>query len=379
MKRRSQRWAALCVLLLIACQPVAWAGSAEDNYIAGYATAVLEKEFNLTAGSVSVQEGVVTVAVDHVAGAERDRMIASLSRIRGVQRVLVVPMNLAPVPAGPAPPVPPPSPQASLPVTVPVSQPVSQWLPRGLLFAPLHADPRWPHFAVTYRSYLERQDGGTKNALAGDFGETFALYRSQGPFSGQWEIGFQAGVFSLFDLAGNSFDLVNADYVLSVMASYRTGDLSGFLRYLHQSSHLGDEFLLNNSTQRLNYNFEQVDAKLSYDLFDTLRVYGGGGALVRSDPSNLKVWKTEYGVEFQSPKRLYRGIRPVAYADFQTNEQNNWSTNVSLRGGFQFENLRILDRTLQLLVEYYSGYSPNGQFTLTNRVQTLGVGLHLYF
>jgi hypothetical protein len=367
----------LCLVLFVAWEPAARADPAEDNYIAGYATAVLEKEFNITEGSVSVQDGVVIVAIDHVAGAERDRMIASLSRIKKVKRVEVVPRSKqVPLPAGV------PVPSATEPagaVTVPVSQPPSQWLPRGLLFDPLHADPRWPHFAATFRRYPDRGEGGVKNAVAGDFGETVALYRSRAPFSGQWEFGFQAGVFSLFDQEGSSFDLINADYILSMMASYRSGDLSGFLRYLHQSSHLGDEFLLNNNVQRLNYSFEEVDAKLSYDLFDILRLYGGGGAIVRSDPSNLKVWRTEYGVELQSPKRLYRGIRPVAYADFQTNEQNNWSTNVSIRGGLQFENVRILDRSLQLLVEYYSGYSPNGQFTLTNRIQTIGLGLHFYF
>jgi hypothetical protein len=51
---------------------------------------------------------------------------------------------------------------------------------------------------------------------------------------------------------------------------------------------------------------------------------------------------------------------------------------VSLRTGLQFENLRIVDRKLQLLLEYYSGDSPNGQF-YTTRIETIGIGLHVYF
>ena len=365
-KRNRQRGAALCAAFLLAFVPsLALAGSAEDGYIAGYAAALLEKEFHLIDASISVQGGIVTVAVDHVAGAQRDRMSAALRRIRGVQRVEVVPKSQAGAPSGA--------------VTAPVSEKLPQWLPRDLLFDPFHADPRWPHFAASLRHYLDRGEGGVKNALVGDFGETFALYRNRAPFSGQWEVSAQAGVFSLFNLGGNSFDLINADYILSLLASYRSGDLSGFLRYLHQSSHLGDEFVLNKNVTRTNLSFEVLDAKLSYDLFDMLRLYGGGGALVRRDPGDLKVWRTEYGVEFQSPKRLLGAIRPVAYADFQTNEQNRWSTNVSLRTGLEFENVRILDRKLQFLLEYYSGYSPNGQFFLTTRVQTIGFGLHLYF
>lgn len=356
-------WPALFVVLL--ALPAAGA-STEDGYIAGYATAILDQEFHLTAGSITVVNGVVTVAVDNVAGAERDRMMTALKKIPGVTHVQVVE---SPVPGGMG---------ASDGVTVPVSSPQSHWFPRGQLFDPLHADPRWPHFAPAVRQYLNRGEGGVKTAFAGDFGETLALYRNKAPFSGQWELGIQAAVFSLFDLGSDTKQLINADYIVGMIASYRSGDWSGFLRYHHQSSHLGDEFVLNNSLGRVNLSYEMVDGKVSYDIVDTVRLYGGVGALIRRDPSNIDPWRTQYGVEVQSPRTLSKGIRPVAYADFQTHEQTRWSTNISLRMGLQFENLRVLDRKLQFLVEYYNGYSPNGQFYMT-RIETIGLGLHLYF
>jgi hypothetical protein len=49
-----------------------------------------------------------------------------------------------------------------------------------------------------------------------------------------------------------------------------------------------------------------------------------------------------------------------------------------VRAGFQFEHVRVLDRRVQLLAEYYTGRSPNGQFFL-QRVETVGLGLHVYF
>jgi hypothetical protein len=115
-----------------------------------------------------------------------------------------------------------------------------------------------------------------------------------------------------------------------------------------------------------------------------VRFYGGVGALVRRDPQDLDPLRIQYGLEVQSPVTILRGIRPVAYADFQTHpndqrcQSNTWSTSVSLRTGLQFENLRIVDRKLQLLLEYYSGDSPNGQF-YTTRIETIGIGLHVYF
>jgi hypothetical protein len=355
------------VLLLFLASPVIGA-STEDGYIAGYATAVLDQEFHLAAGSITVENGVITVAVNNVAGAERDRMIAALRKIPGVHHVEVVPKAEGGATAAGAP--------GSM--TVRLSPPQSNWFPRGQLFDALHADTRWPHFAPAVRQYLNRGEGSVKTAFAGDFGETLALYRNGAPFSGQWELGIQAAVFSLFDLGSDTKQLINADYIVGLIASYRSGDWSAFVRYHHQSSHLGDEFVLSRNIERVNLSYEMIDGKLSYDILDTVRLYGGAGALIRRDPSDIDPWRTQYGIEVQSPRPLYRGVRPVAYADFQTHEQTKWSTNISLRTGLQFENLRILHRKLQFLLEYYNGYSPNGQFYMT-RIETIGLGLHLYF
>ncbi len=109
-----------------------------------------------------------------------------------------------------------------------------------------------------------------RNSGSANFGETFALYRNAAPLDGQWEIALQAGVFSLFNMSApsGSLDLVNADYIVGLLTSYRTGAFSGFFRLHHQSSHLGDEFILNSRTpiDRVNLSFEEVDLKLSYEL-----------------------------------------------------------------------------------------------------------------
>jgi hypothetical protein len=48
------------------------------------------------------------------------------------------------------------------------------------------------------------------------------------------------------------------------------------------------------------------------------------------------------------------------------------------RAGLQFENPDFLERKLQLLMEYYSGKSPHGQF-YENTIEHFGVGLHFFF
>mgnify|MGYP000723820886 FL=1 len=178
-----------------------------------------------------------------------------------------------------------------------------------------------------------------------------------------------------------SLDLVNADYTVGLLASYRTGRLSGFFRLRHQSSHLGDEFILNSQTpvNRVNLSFEEVDLKLSYDVASWFRIYGGGGMLVGRDPKDLKRGTSQVGVELTSPWTLWDGkVRPVAYVDAQANERSNWKVANSVMAGIQFENARIGDRKLQLLAEYFSGPSPNGQFYNQN-TEWIGIGIHLYY
>jgi len=353
----------ICLLLGLVSETIA----VDDSYIAGYAAAVLRHEFNAVGASLQVQEGVVIVNAESLGTVDRTKVMTALESIPGVVRVEIREgetytdvREASPIPQEP-------------------TKPESKFLPRDLLFAPFHADPRWPHFSGAYRRITSGQE--PTKTFAANFGETFALYRNAAPLGGQWEIVIQAGVFSTFNVGTSSKDLQNADYTVGLLTSYRTGPFSGFLRLHHQSSHLGDEFILNSQppVNRINLSFEELDLKLSYELFAWLRLYGGGGMLVDQDPEDLKQGTSEFGVELTSPWTLWGGkIRPVSYADFQANARSNWRVASSVMAGLQFENARIGDRKLQVLAEYFNGPSPNGQF-YTQNTTWFGLGVHLYY
>ena len=344
--------------------------AADDAYIAGYAAAVIHHEFKAPKASLLVQNGVVIVDAESLGTVDRTKVQAALASIPGVIRVEIREGPIAAdIPASPTP----------QPVKQELPEPESKFLPHGLLFAPLHADPRWPHFSIAYRSIW--QGIGPDKTGSANFGETFALYRDTAPLGGEWEIAVQAGVFSIFNMNASSKDLVNADYMAGLLTSYRTGSFSGFLRLRHQSAHLGDEFILNSRTpvNRINLSFEEIDLKLSYELSAWLRIYGGGGVLVDRDPKSLGRGTSQFGAELTSPWTFVNGtIRPVAYGDFQVNERSNWEISRSIMAGLQFENARIGDRRVQLLVEYFKGPSPNGQF-FSQSTNWIGLGLHLYY
>ena len=59
------------LLLMLLLAPAAGAAPTDDAFIAGYAAAVLEREFALTAPSLRVQGGVITLAASDLATADR--------------------------------------------------------------------------------------------------------------------------------------------------------------------------------------------------------------------------------------------------------------------------------------------------------------------
>jgi uncharacterized protein DUF1207 len=364
-------WLIVLPLLLLATAPglVARAGAqtGSDEYIAGYAAAVLERELHRPAPSLRVDHGIVTLDAADLKGIDRDAVARVLEQIRGVVRVTVVDVPAAP-----------PAPTVAAPTTPPVVVDLHTGLfPGGdHLFRPLMADPRWPHFAVTYQSYID--DKRLNNVAAVSFGETLTFYRdTYGPV--WWSLALQAGVFAVFDLDAQSMDLVNADYFVAPALSARYGQLSALARIFHQSSHLGDEFLLANRINRLNLSFEGLDLKLSYDFYgDVLRVYGGGGYLFDRDPTELKPGALQWGLEFRSP---WPGegarVRPIAAVDVQNRQENDWQSDVSVRAGVELRGLWS-ERDLQVMLEYFRGHSPNGQF-YRQKVDYLGLGLHFHF
>jgi hypothetical protein len=344
----------------------AGAAQADDGFIAGYATAVLERELGVGKAEVQVKDGAVAVIAPEADEATRERIQATLGAIRGVTSVRVIEADPALAPA------PPPAVEVAS-----AKQEPAVLLPRGRLFKPLLADPRWPHFAASYLYYFDDEEVGNVGAVS--FGESFGLFQGDGPFEGRWELGFQAAVFAIFDLDAESKDLINADYFVGVPISYRVDGFSAMARLYHQSSHLGDEFLLRNRVDRVNLSYEAADLKLSFDLPAGFRIYGGGQYLLTREPDELDPWSGQAGLEFVATEAWWNGaLRPIAGVDLQSREESGWGLDVSLRGGVQLENPTLQTRSIQLLVEYYHGSSPNGQF-YDRDIEYLGLGAHVQF
>lgn len=354
--------AALSLLVLVAS---GMAAPPDDQFLAGYVAAVLERELGVRGAAVRVKDGVVTLSVSGLG----DRTGAVLAAIRKVPGVVGVTVANPPVAAPALPPAPP-----ALTARLENHDLPAGLLPSGLLFTPLMADPKWPQFSLSYRSYFT--DSEAREVVSVTFGGMLSLYRASAPFGGQWEVGSYGALFAILDQETPSMDLVNADYVLGGFAAYRRGPLTTIARVFHQSSHLGDEFILHNQVQRVNLSYEAVDLKVSWDVGEVLRLYGGGGLLLRREPEDLGRGSLQAGFEVRGPWEFVR-FRPVGGVDLQSREYAGWAVDVSIRAGVELASSESY-RRFQLLLQYFDGYSHDGQF-LRERAGYFGVGLHLHF
>lgn len=254
----------------------------------------------------------------------------------------------------------------------------SEWLPRDDIFRPLLADPKQPQFFASYQAARALNLQQSVNVGSVGFGENFGAWARRAGCDG-WQVGLLGGVFAQFNLDAPSTDLINADYVIGVPVSWRNGPLSARVRIYHQSSHVGDEFLLGNpGFRRINLSFEELEGIFSVDVW-RVRLYGGGGYLIHREPDLDRV-RGQWGAEIRLPPLPLPEAGspvPVVGADFKSFEELNWEINTNVVAGLEWTGSKTT-RRLRLLVNYYHGFNPYGQF-FNQKIETIGVGLYFAF
>ena len=257
-------------------------------------------------------------------------------------------------------------------------------LPTGDVFCPLLADPKGLRSFISYQRTIGEADSLATIGSVG-IADQFGLARWGGSTLGNGvQLSITGAVFAQFDLDAQSFDLLNADYIVGLPLTMRRGGVSARLRVYHQSSHLGDEFLLRSKTpERVNLSFEAAEALLSIE-GGGLRVYGGGEYLFNRSPSALEQYVAHAGAELRRARPLINlgttigGVRPLAAVDLKASQEADWKASVSIRAGLEFERTHDADppsRRWSLLFESYSGPSPYGHF-FREKIRYAGVGMH---
>ena len=253
--------------------------------------------------------------------------------------------------------------------------------PEDQIFCPLLADPKEARSFVsflhgTFRSLDDPTGEGTSIASVG-VGDSFGLVRWGGPDAGEGlQLDVVGSIFAQFDIGAPSNDLINADYIIGLPLTFRRNGFSVRSKLYHQSSHLGDEYLLRSEDiVRENLSFESVEVLISQEL-GLLRGYGGGEWIFRREPDSLPSSLFHAGVEFRTGRA--RKVQMLAGVDVKTTELHDWSPATSVRVGLEVGRPGPgghPGRLIMLLLELYEGPSPYGQF-FQDDISYIGAGIH---
>jgi hypothetical protein len=210
-------------------------------------------------------------------------------------------------------------------------------------------------------------------------GDSFGLVRFGGPRPGEGlQLDVIGSIFAQFDLGAPSNDLINADYVLGVPLTFRRRGFSLRAKLYHQSSHLGDEYLLRTDPDpvaRENLSFESLEFLVSQEL-SVFRVYAGAERIFRREPDTLSDSLFHVGAELRSGRA--RRAQMLAGVDVKTTKLHDWSPAVSARVGLELGRPGPEGhpgRLILLMLEVYQGPSPYGQF-FQDDISYVGAGIH---
>lgn len=248
----------------------------------------------------------------------------------------------------------------------PISEPLGEHelLPQLSLFFPtMLAQPHMLGYSAGYRTY----DRVFKiSVLPVSIGDQFQLYQFKSVKYGQLYFGMEACVWAIFEARAKSLSLINADYYVAFPFTYFNEEFAARLRVYHQSSHLGDEYLLENDIKRLNPSMEVVDLAVSYDFYPNLTAFLGYGYVFRSDDSykvkpNFVYYGFNYFLDYFKICIFKGEATPYVAAFFQNSENNNWGLDTSVALGYQWN--KPYGHKLRAFIEAHDGYEPEGQFS----------------
>ena len=244
-----------------------------------------------------------------------------------------------------------------------------QWIPSSEgSFPCMIAHPREATFSLAWR---KRDKAFNDKIVAVSLGDTFPLYRWEGlgpQATGFLQLAIEGGLWAVFDYPSGDPDLVNSDYMVGVPVSFANGKWHFRGRIYHISSHLGDEFMDGHrGFVRLNPSFEAVDVYGMCDVNDHMRIYSGLGYVLRSDDTfHLRHFYGDLGLELRALKSYFQGrnlvMQPFLATNVHISQTHRWRFEANTDLGIEWSQIPGTGRQLRSYLEYYTGYSQEGQF-----------------
>lgn len=183
--------------------------------------------------------------------------------------------------------------------------------------------------------------------------------------------------FNIYGLIRSQFDvnqldtrnnrggaLINTDFAVGGELVKSMSYWDWRFSYTHKSTHLGDEFLIDNPNyleDRINLSYEVV-RWTAHKQIKNWGFYAGLGYITRSEPSQIDKAMWQIGWQYQGD--YWQGFKPIWAVDMKSWGAYDWKTNINIRAGIEISH--FTDTPFQLMFEYQDGRSPYGQFYTEN-------------
>lgn len=189
-----------------------------------------------------------------------------------------------------------------------------------------------------------------------------------------WQIDLEVGYFTNFD-AEDHTDNIGWDGIYGLYFSRRLSP-ELFIRFgtLHDSAHLGDEYVEETGRQRIDYTREELIAGMTWLPTPRSKLYTelGWAWHVKADMEPLR-W--QFGAEYYGAHDdHYLGLPWYAATDFILFEERDWEPAITLQLGLIYATGRATER-YRFVLEAYSGRSVMGEFSFGDE-SYLSIGVH---
>jgi hypothetical protein len=183
-------------------------------------------------------------------------------------------------------------------------------------------------------------------------------------------VGLEGVVFARFAFQVLERELVNSDWFFSVPVVWHRGRHWLRLRYVHTSSHLGDEYAARFGAEAVNFSRDGADLTVYMRPRPGLGVYGMGFISVNAHPVRSHGSHVRVGLELgPSGGETWR---PFAAAELRLEGAGEILPLASMQAGVWLPS--PASRPLRLAVDVATGRSPMGQFH-GQRMTQIAVGL----
>jgi hypothetical protein len=244
-----------------------------------------------------------------------------------------------------------------------------QVLPQGLIYRSYLAGTKEPRLASVW-NHDNRIGWMWDLTLGGRVG--LLRYGTFDPlFPKGWELDMEGAAILRLNLDDDR-DLVATDFRAGFPLTFSFSRWEHKFAYYHLSSHIGDEYLVENPMfQRINYSRDALVWGSAFRWTPNVRLYAEVGYAVYADGGS-EPWETQFGVEY-SPM-IPNGFRPLPFLAINgaLREDRNWSGNFVAQTGIQWRG--YTGHLFRFGVEYYNGLSRQFEF-FDQFEQQVGLGI----